>query len=115
MYCMTIKPLVLNLLDIQAKVFSMSISKLKRNVISKLKRVNFITVLCDGSTDAAIVKKECIFVLFVDSDTFQPTMTFFALKDVPSQDAVGINKTIREAFVENDLAHLMDRMVFFDK
>lgn len=82
-------------------------------VKEKLKRVNFITVLCDGATDAAIIEKECIFVLFVDPDTFLPTMTFFELKDVPSQDAPGIETAIREAFVENGLPHLLDRMVFF--
>ena len=44
---------------------------------------------------------------------FQPTMTFFTPKDVPSQDAIGIEIAIREAFVENDLVHLMDWMMFF--
>ena len=30
----------------------------------------------DGATDAAIIEKECIFVFFVDPDTFLPSMTF---------------------------------------
>ena len=33
------------------------------NVKSKLKRVNFITVLCDGATDAAIIEKECFCIV----------------------------------------------------
>ena len=82
-------------------------------VKEKLNRVNFITVLCAGATDAAIIEKECIFVFFVDPDTFLPSMTFFDLKDVPSQDALGIETAIREAFTENGLSHLLDHMVFF--
>ena len=40
-------------------------------------------------------------------------MTFFDLKDVPSQDALGIETAIREAFTENGLSHFSDHMVFF--
>ena len=47
------------------------------NVKSKLKRVNFITVLCDGAKDAAIIEKECVFVLFVDPDNFTPSMIWY--------------------------------------
>ena len=86
-----------------------------KKVKQKLKRANFVTVLCDGSTDSAIVEKECIYVLFVDPDTFEPTMSFFSLKDVPSQDATGLETSIRAAFDENGLPNLMDRMVFFKK
>lgn len=56
----------------------------------KVLRSNFISILCDGSTDCAIIEKECIYCLFVDPDTFQPTLSFFSLKDVPSQDAAGV-------------------------
>ena len=86
-----------------------------KTVISKLRRVNFITVLCDGSTDAAIVEKECVYVLFVDPDTFEPSLTFFSLKDVPSQDAEGIEIAIRIAFIENDLPHLIDKNISNNK
>ena len=47
-----------------------------------MKRVNFITVLCDGATDTAIVEKECALALFVDPDDFTPSMTIFSLRDV---------------------------------
>ena len=57
-----------------------------------MKRVNFITVLCDGATDTAIVEKECAFVLLVDPDDFTPSMIFFSLKDVSSQDAKGLKQ-----------------------
>ena len=80
-----------------------------------MKSVNFITVLCDGATDAAIVEKECVFVLLVNPDDFTPSMTFFSLKDLPSQDPKGIEKSIRQVFAENNLSHLVFCMVLFCK
>ena len=78
-----------------------------------MKRVNFITVLCDGVTNAAIIEKECVFVLFVDPDNFTPSIPFYSLKDAPSQNAKGIETAIRQAFVENDSSHLVFCMFFF--
>ena len=60
-----------------------------------------------------IIKKERVFVLFVDPRDFALSMTFFSLKDVPSQDAKGIETVIRQAFAENDLSLLVFRMSFF--
>ena len=82
------------------------------NVKSKLKRLNFITVLRDGATDAAIIEKECAFVLFVDLDEFTPTMAFYSLKQAPSQNAKKIETAIRQSFAENDLSHLVFCMFF---
>ena len=78
-----------------------------------MKRVNFITVLCDGATNTTIVEKDCAFVLFVDPDDVTPSMTFFSLKDVSGQDAKGIETAIRKIFAENDLSHLVFCMFFF--
>ena len=65
------------------------------NLKSKLKRVNFINVLCKKATDAAIIKNKCVFVLFVNPDNFTPSMTFYSLKDAPSQNAKGTETAIR--------------------
>ena len=81
------------------------------NVKSKLKIVNFIAVLRDRATDAAIIEKECVFVLFVDLDDFPPSMTFFSLKDVASQDAKEIETAVRHAFAGNDLSCFFQVMV----
>ena len=78
-----------------------------------MKRVNFITVLCGGANDTAIVENKCAFVLFVDPGDFTPIMTFFSLQDVWSQDANGIGTAIRKIFAENDLSHLVFCIVFF--
>ena len=42
-----------------------------RETKEKLKRCNFITILCDGSTySSAVIEKE--YTLFVDTDTYEP-------------------------------------------
>ena len=41
------------------KLDIMNLSLFEKNIKSKLQRVNFITVLCDRATNAAIIKKEC--------------------------------------------------------
>ena len=46
-------------------------------VYSKLVRVNFITILCDGATDISITEQEVVYVFFVNPDNMQPTLEFF--------------------------------------
>ena len=55
-------------------------------------------VFCDGSTDPAVIEKECIYILFVEPFKFTPTLSFTALKDIPSQDADGIKSATMKAF-----------------
>ena len=86
----------------------------EKTVKDKLLRSNFVSVLCDGSTDNAVVEKECIYVLYVFPDTFTPVCSFFSLQDPLSQDAPGIYNAIQKAFRDNGLEKLLpDSMVFF--
>ena len=39
-------------------------------VKKKLELVNFIVVLCDGSTDNSVTAQEVLYVIFVDPETF---------------------------------------------
>ena len=84
----------------------------EEDVKSKLKNANFIAVFCYGSTDSAVIEKECIYILFVEPFEFKPTLSFIALKDVPSQDAGGIKSAIMKAFDDIGMPELKDRMVF---
>ena len=49
-------------------------------VKERVKRANFVTVLCDGATDAACIEKEVIYILFVDPDEFKATLGFLTFK-----------------------------------
>ena len=82
------------------------------NIRKKLELANFIAVFCDGSTDVAVIEKECIYILFADPDNFQPKLTFLSLKDLPSQDANGIMPAIIEAFNDVQMPFLKDKLVY---
>ena len=56
----------------------------------KVEASKFFFVLSEGSIDAAIVEKGCIYILFVDPDEFKPKLLFFALEEPMSQDADGL-------------------------
>ena len=47
----------------------------EEDVKSKLKNANFIVVFCNGSTDSAVIEKECIYILFVEPFEFEPTLS----------------------------------------
>ena len=47
----------------------------------KVEVSKILFVFSNGSTDAAIVKKECIYILFLDPKEFKPKLLFFALKE----------------------------------
>lgn len=98
----------------QCEQFTRFISQaiFNRETVEKLKRCNFFTVLCDGSTDSSVIEKECIYTLFVDPDTFEIKLTFFSLEDAPSQDADGLVAAIENAFRKNGLEDILSRMVF---
>ena len=84
-------------------------------VKNKLTKCNFVTVLCDSSTDSAVIKKECIYVIFVDPDTFEPHLTFFSLEDAPSQNADGLIQAIKSAFRNHGLENMMDKLQRWSK
>ena len=84
----------------------------EEDVKSKLKNANFIAVFCDGTTDSAVIEKECIYILLVEPFEFKPTLSFIALKDIPSQDADGIKSVIMKAFDDIGMPELKDKMVF---
>ena len=82
------------------------------HVRKKLLNVNFVAIFCDGSTDTAVIEKECIYIMFADPETLEPVLTFLSLKDLPSQDATGIMSAITSAFADIGLPELHEKMVF---
>ena len=83
-----------------------------QRVKEKLQKTNFISILCDGSPDSAVAEQEYIYVLFADSETFHPTISFFSLRDPPSQDAEGISSAIKKVFADKGLEHLLRKIAF---
>ena len=87
-------------------------SVFEKSVKAKLLRANFVSVLCDGSTDSSVIEKECVYVIFLDPDSFTPLCSFLSLQDPKSQDSSGIKEAIEKAFLDNGLETILDRMVF---
>jgi hypothetical protein len=71
--------------------------------LEKIKSVNFVSVLSDGCTDAAVIEKECVYLLYVDPEEFKPKLEFFALKEPKSQDAVGLSAVIKQSFEDKQM------------
>ena len=84
----------------------------EEDVQSKLKMQTLSQLFCYGSTDSAVIEKECIYTLFVEPFDFEPIVSFIALKDVPSQDADQIKSAIMKAFDDIGMHGLKDTMVF---
>ena len=83
------------------------------NVKKKLDLVNFIAVLCDGSTDSSITEQECIYIIFVDPETSKPTIKFFeVVAPSESQDAPGLKRAITDSFKAHSLESALEKMVF---
>ena len=49
----------------------------KKDIKKKMKLVNVVAVLCHGSTDKSITKREAIYVIYVDPETNLMVMKFF--------------------------------------
>ena len=74
-------------------IFEISEYLFEENVKKKLHLVNFIAILCDGSTDNSVIEQEVLYVIFTDPETFKPTMRFFKVfAPADSQDAPGLKK-----------------------
>ena len=87
-------------------------SMFNQTVKEKLQKTNFSSILCDDTLDYTVVKEEYICVLFGDPETFHMTISFFSLRDLPSQDVVGIFSPIKKAFADEEIEQLLKNIVF---
>ena len=47
--------------------------KKKKKIIRKIKKkVKFILILCDGSTNSSVVDQEVVYAKYTDAETFKP-------------------------------------------
>ena len=86
------------------------------NVKKKLELVNFISILCDGSTNKGVTEQEVLFVVFTDPETHLPTMTFFeVVAPEESRYAPSLKQAIIQAFKEHSLESMLSKLVFIFK
>ena len=76
-------------------IFGISEYLFEESVKKKLELVNFIAVLCDGSTDNSVIEQEDLYVIFVDPGIFKPIIKFFeVVAPADSQDTPGLKDAI---------------------
>ena len=101
--------------DIACKDFIFSIAEyfFEEDTRNKLESVNFLAVLCDGSTDTSIIEQEVVYVIYTDPETHLPVLKFFrVVAPSVSQDAPGLKQAIIAAFKENSLESALEKIVF---
>lgn len=74
------------------------ISSIFQETVKNKLKDNFISILCDGTTGSTLIEKECICGLFVDNETYLPTISFFSFSDVPSHEGA-----IKKCFTDTEL------------
>ena len=94
-------------------IFSISEYFFEEGIKKKLETVNFLAILCDGSTDKSITEQEVLFVVFTDPETCLPTMKFFhVVAPSDSQDAPGLKQAITDTFKKHFLESALKKIVF---
>ena len=88
-------------------------SHYEKELKDKIKKANFITILADGATDAVLIEKEVIYIIFVDRDDFKPHIAFLGLKSVASQDAEGITDAITCVLLKIAISRRNCKTLFF--
>ena len=84
------------------------------DVKEKVLRANFIAILTDGTTDAAITEQEVIYLLYLDPDNLVPRLSFFTVSELhQGQDAAMLKSAIVNAFTENNMEDALIKIVFF--
>ena len=58
-------------------IFSIAEYFFEEDTRNKLESVNFLAVLCDGSTDNSIIEQEVVYVIYTDPETHLPVLKFF--------------------------------------
>ena len=85
-------------------IFGISECLLEEKVMKKLNLINFITIVCGGSTGNSIIEQEALYVIFTDPETFKPTRKFFeVVATADSQNAPGLKNAIFATFHKHSL------------
>ena len=94
-------------------IFGISEYLFEEIVKKKLEFVNFTAVPCDGWTDNSVTEQEVLYIIFVDPETFKPTLKFLeVITPSDGQDAPGLKDSITATFKKHWLESVLEKMVF---
>ena len=100
--------------DHACRLFIEHIANVMRSELcTKLKASRFFSVMCDGSTDSAVLEQELIYVRFIDNGL--PVSKFVSIQELKSGDAPGIIMAIDAAFefIGFDSSEWKERLIGF--
>ena len=85
----------------------------EKNMKNKLASVNFLAVLCDGSTDKSIIEQEVVSVIFTYPETHLPVLKFCHITaSSVSQDAPGTKQAVTDSFKDDLLESDLEKILF---
>ena len=88
----------------------MKCSEIKISKISfPLDKINYFSVLTDGSIDASVTEQEAMYILFLNDGA--PKVRYFSVKSVKNANAAGIQESIQTAFNRFGVTKFKDRIV----
>ena len=64
--------------------------------LKKTDKINYFSVLTDGSTDASVTEQEGMYILFLNDGV--PKVRYFSVESVKNANAAGIHESIQTAF-----------------
>ena len=86
---------------------------IKNRLVKDLTNARYFSLLTDGSTDAAVIEEELVYVLFVDNEG-HPTVKIFSIECPQHTNAKGLKETIELAFSRNGLADFSSKLYGFN-
>ena len=93
---------MLTLLDYIGKVMREDLKK-------QISKVNYYSVLSDGSTDTAVTEQETIYVIFICEGT--TILKYLSIENVKNADALGLESTLEVAFNHFGITHYYDKLI----
>ena len=78
-------------------------------LIKDLAKINYYSILTDGSTDNGVVEQEAIYILFLVDGV--PKLRYFSIESVKNGNAQGVYESIKTAFERVGILNFEDRIV----
>ena len=96
--------------DDAGAIFGDFIGRYNVDLLKKhLDKINYFSVLTDGSTDASFTVQEAMYILFLNDGV--PKVRYFSVESVKNANAAGIHENIQTAFNRFGVTKFEDRIV----
>ena len=79
------------------------------SLLKDLAKINYYSVLSDGSTDGSVTEQGAIYILFLNDGV--PKVRYFSIENVKNASSQGIHESIQTAFARFGIIKFEDRIV----